>query len=230
MTETVRAPLTFGQLSVWRSIEHLPPDTTEANLSQEWDLPDGTDVSAVRRALDALERRHEALRTTFVPARARHRAGRATSDRGRRARGGGRPRGGPTGRRGDPTRRPRLRPRPGTGLAGRAGGRRGATAARAVRPPHGRRRRRPPHPAGRAPGAAGRRDARGRRTDLQGDRHRTARRRLGRTDARPRSTTGGAAWRTAEPGSRLPTPRPTSGGPTCSRSRPCTRRSAWPPG
>ena len=68
MTETVRAPLTFGQLSVWRSIEHLPPDTTEANLSQEWDLPDGTDVSAVRRALDVLEARHEALRTTFVPA------------------------------------------------------------------------------------------------------------------------------------------------------------------
>jgi hypothetical protein len=67
MTEPALAPLTFGQLSVWRSVEHLPPDTTDANLSQAWDLPEGTEVAAVRRALDVLEARHEALRTTFVP-------------------------------------------------------------------------------------------------------------------------------------------------------------------
>ena len=65
MTETIRAPLTYGQLSVWRSIEHLPLDTTEANLSRTWDLPDGVDAAAVRGALDALEARHEALRTVF---------------------------------------------------------------------------------------------------------------------------------------------------------------------
>jgi hypothetical protein len=63
---TVRAPATFGQLSVWRSIEHLPPDTTEANLGQRWDLPEGTAVADVGRALDALEARHEILRTTFA--------------------------------------------------------------------------------------------------------------------------------------------------------------------
>lgn len=66
MTETVHAPLTYGQLSVWRSIEHLPLDTTEANLTRTWDLPEGTDVAAVRAALDALEARHESLRTTYA--------------------------------------------------------------------------------------------------------------------------------------------------------------------
>ena len=63
---TLRAPLTFGQRSVWRSVEHLPPDTTEANIGQAWDLPEGTAVAAVGRALDVLEARHEALRTTFT--------------------------------------------------------------------------------------------------------------------------------------------------------------------
>lgn len=64
-SDAIRAPLTFGQLSVWRSIEHLPPGTTEANVGQSWALPDGHDVAEVRRALDALEARHEVLRTTF---------------------------------------------------------------------------------------------------------------------------------------------------------------------
>lgn len=66
MDATLRAPLTFGQRSVWRSVEHLPPDTTEANIGQAWDLPEGTGVAEVRRALDVLEARHEALRTTFA--------------------------------------------------------------------------------------------------------------------------------------------------------------------
>lgn len=66
MTGTTRAPLTFGQLSVWRSIEHLPLDTTEANLTRTWDLPPGVDVAAVREALAALEARHESLRTIYA--------------------------------------------------------------------------------------------------------------------------------------------------------------------
>lgn len=62
-----RGPLTYGQLSVWRSVADLPPDrATSANLQRAWPLPAGVTVAGVRRALDALEDRHESLRTGYV--------------------------------------------------------------------------------------------------------------------------------------------------------------------
>lgn len=60
---------TFGQLSTWRSIEHLPPErATTANLITTWELPAGATVDAVRAGLARLEERHEALRTRFLRA------------------------------------------------------------------------------------------------------------------------------------------------------------------
>ncbi|MET8159261.1 condensation domain-containing protein [Sphaerisporangium sp. NPDC005289] len=62
----IRAPLTFGQLSLWRSIQRLPPEA--CNLPQIWTLPDGASLASVEQALEALERRHESLRTRYEPA------------------------------------------------------------------------------------------------------------------------------------------------------------------
>lgn len=60
------APLTFGQLAIWRDVESLPEDRWhEPNLAQTWALPAGTGLAAVRDALAALARRHESLRTTY---------------------------------------------------------------------------------------------------------------------------------------------------------------------
>src|SRR4051794_7692578 len=58
-----RAPLTFGQLSLWRSIQGLPPEV--CNLPQLWTLPTGTSLASVERALETLEDRHESLRTRY---------------------------------------------------------------------------------------------------------------------------------------------------------------------
>ncbi|MEH0822393.1 MULTISPECIES: condensation domain-containing protein [unclassified Micromonospora] len=67
MRELSRSPLTFGQLSAWRSIEHLPAErATSAILHGSWPLPADRPVSAVRYVLDLLERRHESLRTTYA--------------------------------------------------------------------------------------------------------------------------------------------------------------------
>ena len=60
-----RAPFTFGQLSLWRSIAGLPPEV--CNLPQLWALPAGSTVNSVERALEALEGRHESLRTRYEP-------------------------------------------------------------------------------------------------------------------------------------------------------------------
>jgi hypothetical protein len=66
MDEVARAPLTFGQLSVWRSIEDLPPERgNSANLAGAWPLPPGSTPDGVRAALDLIERRHESLRTGY---------------------------------------------------------------------------------------------------------------------------------------------------------------------
>ncbi|MFC4535092.1 condensation domain-containing protein [Sphaerisporangium dianthi] len=61
----IRAPLTFGQLSLWRSIQRLPPEA--CNLPQTWTLPDGVSLASVEQALEALEERHETLRTRYEP-------------------------------------------------------------------------------------------------------------------------------------------------------------------
>ncbi len=60
-----RAPFTFGQLSLWRSIQGLSPEA--CNLPQIWMLPTGTTVASVECALQALEERHESLRTRYEP-------------------------------------------------------------------------------------------------------------------------------------------------------------------
>jgi Condensation domain len=58
-----RGPVTFGQLSLWRSIEKLPAEA--CNLPQIWSLPAGTTTGSVERALETLESRHESLRTRY---------------------------------------------------------------------------------------------------------------------------------------------------------------------
>ncbi|MCW3816379.1 condensation domain-containing protein [Micromonospora sp. DR5-3] len=60
------APLTFGQLAIWRDVESVPRDRWhEPNIVQAWELPAGTGTADVRAALAALVRRHESLRTTY---------------------------------------------------------------------------------------------------------------------------------------------------------------------
>lgn len=66
MTEIDRSRLTFGQLSLWRSIERFSPEQMGGvNLRQVWALPDGVTAADVRGALEALEERHEAMRTRY---------------------------------------------------------------------------------------------------------------------------------------------------------------------
>lgn len=62
---SIDAPLTFGQLSTWRSIETFAADRLmEVNVPATWDLR-GLSTSAALTALDRLVQRHESLRTTF---------------------------------------------------------------------------------------------------------------------------------------------------------------------
>lgn len=66
MTVIDRCRLTFGQLSLWRSIERFSLEQMGGvNLRQVWSLPDGVTVTDVRGALEALEERHEAMRTRY---------------------------------------------------------------------------------------------------------------------------------------------------------------------
>jgi Condensation domain len=66
MTLIGRSRLTFGQLSVWRSMERFTPEQMSgANLRQVWSLPDGVTAADVRGALEALEERHEGMRTRY---------------------------------------------------------------------------------------------------------------------------------------------------------------------
>lgn len=62
------APLSYGQLSVWRDIRDLPQTRWhEANNGIRWTLPEGIDVDheAAIRALGDVYRRHPALRTRY---------------------------------------------------------------------------------------------------------------------------------------------------------------------
>lgn len=66
MTLIGRSRLTFGQLSLWRSIERFSAEQMPgANLRQVWPLPDGVSAADVRGALEALEERHESMRTRY---------------------------------------------------------------------------------------------------------------------------------------------------------------------
>ncbi|WP_438306840.1 condensation domain-containing protein (plasmid) [Streptomyces sp. HUAS TT11] len=60
------APLSYGQLSVWRDIEGLPEERRhEANTWARWQVPGDTGVPEVRRALRALGARHPSLHTVY---------------------------------------------------------------------------------------------------------------------------------------------------------------------
>jgi hypothetical protein len=59
------SPLTFGQLSLWRSDQAIPAERRpEWHFSRVWAVPDGTSTATVLAAVNALSRRHESLRTT----------------------------------------------------------------------------------------------------------------------------------------------------------------------
>ncbi|MEU6171980.1 condensation domain-containing protein [Streptantibioticus parmotrematis] len=61
----IDAPLHFGQLSTWRSIETFAADRLmEVNVPDCWDVT-GLDEARILHALRCLTERHEALRTTF---------------------------------------------------------------------------------------------------------------------------------------------------------------------
>lgn len=66
MPITAVAPLTFGQLSLWRSIQDLSVEKLEvANLHRSWELPGECSLADLETALSRLVERHEALRTRF---------------------------------------------------------------------------------------------------------------------------------------------------------------------
>jgi Condensation domain len=59
------APVTFGQLSLWRSEQEIPVEKRpEWHFSRSWPVPPGTALPAVLAALRALADRHESLRST----------------------------------------------------------------------------------------------------------------------------------------------------------------------
>ncbi|GIG88029.1 condensation domain-containing protein [Plantactinospora endophytica] len=61
------APLTFGQLSVWRVMESYPLERwSETYLRECVPVPAGTTTDQAVRAVGTLCRRHESLRTLFV--------------------------------------------------------------------------------------------------------------------------------------------------------------------
>jgi Condensation domain len=63
---TISAPLTFGQLAVWRDIESMPLHSRQdSNAVLTWPIADGCSRGQVRQALDGLAIRHEALRTVY---------------------------------------------------------------------------------------------------------------------------------------------------------------------
>lgn len=68
MTEhqSVPAPLTFGQLVVWRDVDALPRSRWhEGNWVFSTDVRPGIGVASVRAAVDRLAERHGVLRTTY---------------------------------------------------------------------------------------------------------------------------------------------------------------------
>jgi hypothetical protein len=61
-----RAPMTFGQLSVWRSMSgHGHSSPAAATMLRVWTYPAETDERRLQEALVALEARHESLRTCY---------------------------------------------------------------------------------------------------------------------------------------------------------------------
>jgi Condensation domain len=67
-TETsATAPLTFGQMSVWRDIDHLPRERwQEANIFFSFDFAKPVSRRRLCEVLTELEAKHESLRTVYV--------------------------------------------------------------------------------------------------------------------------------------------------------------------
>jgi hypothetical protein len=62
----ISAPLTFGQLAVWRDIESMPLHSRQdSNAVLTWPIADSCSLRQVRQALNGLAIRHEALRTVY---------------------------------------------------------------------------------------------------------------------------------------------------------------------
>ncbi|MFC5286540.1 condensation domain-containing protein [Actinokineospora guangxiensis] len=60
------APLTWGQRNIWLDHQQLPPSARhELNFSVDYTPPEGSTAQNLRRALDALVRRYESLRSTY---------------------------------------------------------------------------------------------------------------------------------------------------------------------
>lgn len=74
MTAAGTGPLSYGQLSVWRDIEHLPAASRhQANLVYQIPLAEhAVPVPQVAAAVDLLRERHESLRTVFDLSRTEH--------------------------------------------------------------------------------------------------------------------------------------------------------------
>src|SRR5437868_3950544 len=60
------APLSFAQERLW-FLDHLQPGNPFYNMPAAVHLAGSLDVAALQRSLNEIVRRHEALRTTFVP-------------------------------------------------------------------------------------------------------------------------------------------------------------------
>src|SRR2546423_3428511 len=58
-------PASFAQQRLW-FLNHLEPDSPAYNIAAAIDLRGSLDVAALRRSLNEIVRRHEALRTTFA--------------------------------------------------------------------------------------------------------------------------------------------------------------------
>ncbi|HKS99813.1 MAG TPA: condensation domain-containing protein [Rugosimonospora sp.] len=66
MHSSSTGPLSYGQLSVWRDVQTLPPHRWhEANDWNGWRVPEGVDSRRVRQAVAALSARHPSLRTRY---------------------------------------------------------------------------------------------------------------------------------------------------------------------
>lgn len=62
----IEAPLSFGQLSVWRDVADLPSSRAhEANVAAVWPVPAGVTDGTILQALGELAARHESLRVRY---------------------------------------------------------------------------------------------------------------------------------------------------------------------
>jgi amino acid adenylation domain-containing protein len=64
LTTALVAPMTHGQELLWL-LQRAAPESSAYNVAEQWHIEGALDVDALRRALDKLIVRHEALRTTF---------------------------------------------------------------------------------------------------------------------------------------------------------------------